>query len=373
MIKTDKFLYGGFAVVAVAGITAMLVSILSPQKQTVEETVETPQIKQPTLETASPIDEPPIAEYPYFYLDENGNKVFLTQEELDAGTNTKYEQELKRKEAERLAKEKSEKEWWESRKEWIERFPFEPTHHPEITYDPNVFDAKKPKPQEERDKAYKKMRDLVEKHGFLRYFYENRLRYTKEFEQLYDIVQEELGKEKADNPIILGRAFNALKAYHQANAQAPEAIYQKNARVALPRPPPPRQTSMLASLTPQQLEAYKDLPESERRAMTAELRASRSKEYVEQLRAHHSAPKYQIKDITWAERAESRKQIIIGNLCSHVQTDQPWMSQEQAREIRERLINEIPAEGFLEMGDAVFAYVHRYERELQPGDPLLIK
>lgn len=339
MIKTDKFLYGGFAVVAVAGITAMLVSILSPQKQTVEETVETPQIKQPTLETA-----PPIAEYPYFYLDENGNKVFLTQEELDAGT--EYEQELKRKEAERLAKEKADKEWWESRKEWIERFPFQPTYHPEITYDPNVFDVKKPKPQEERDKAYKEMRDLVEKHGFLRYFYENRLRYTKEFEQLYDIVQEELGKGKADNPIILGRAFNALKVYHQANAQDPEAIYRKNARIALPRPPPPRQTSILAGLTPQQLAAYKALPPNEKSAMTAELRYRLRKEFGEKLRAYHARPQYEIRDVTWGERTESRKEIIIGNLCSHVQTDQPWMSQEQARRIRERLINEIPAEGF---------------------------
>ena len=109
MTKLDKFLYGGFAAVAFAGIGAMLVSVFSLPKQTAKETVETPQIKQPTLETASPIDDPPIAEYPYFYLDENGNKVFLTQEELDEGT--EYEQELKRKEAERLAKEKSEKKW----------------------------------------------------------------------------------------------------------------------------------------------------------------------------------------------------------------------------------------------------------------------
>ena len=41
--------------------------------------------------------------------------------------------------------------------------------------------------------------------------------------------------------------------------------------------------------------------------------------------------------------------------------------------IRERLLNEIPAAGFLEMGKENLCYVSRYERELQPGDPLLIK
>ena len=44
MNKTDKFLYSGFAVVALAGIVAMLVSVFSPtqppQKQEEEETAE---------------------------------------------------------------------------------------------------------------------------------------------------------------------------------------------------------------------------------------------------------------------------------------------------------------------------------------------
>lgn len=75
-------------------------------------------------------------------------------------------------------------------------------------------------------KLTEKMRDMVENHGFPRYFYENGLRYTKEFEQLYDVVQEEVG-EKADNPIVLARTFRLLQRYHQAKAQHPEAIYRK--------------------------------------------------------------------------------------------------------------------------------------------------
>lgn len=49
------------------------------------------------------------------------------------------------------------------------------------------------------------------------------------------------------------------------------------------------------------------------------------------------------------------------------------MSKEQARTIQEHLINEIPGEGFLEMGKEGFAYSDKYMRELRHGDPLLIK
>ena len=57
MTKTDKFLYGGFAV-AIASLVAMLMAVFSPPKQIVEETVEPPQIEQPTMETTSTVNEP---------------------------------------------------------------------------------------------------------------------------------------------------------------------------------------------------------------------------------------------------------------------------------------------------------------------------
>lgn len=43
MSKTDKVLYGGFTVVALASLIAMLVFVFSPPKQA-EETVETPKL-----------------------------------------------------------------------------------------------------------------------------------------------------------------------------------------------------------------------------------------------------------------------------------------------------------------------------------------
>ena len=189
---------------------------------------------------------------------------------------------------------------------------------------------------------------------------------------MHAIITEEVG-EKAENTVMMGWAFNALKDYHQAMAKAPDAIYRKNAQVYQPQQPPQPPPSILDGLTPQQLAAYKALPGSVRREMTAELRASRSKEMRKRIEAFHAAQRYQTVDITWGEEAERRKDSIIGSLLRNVQPDQSWLLREQAMKIRDRLLNEIPAEGFLEMGKEVFSYSQKYKRELKPGDPLLIK
>ena len=367
MNKLDKLLYGGFAIVIIGGIAAMLVSVFSPQNPIVEEIAE-----QPPEEVELPPEEPtqPENDYVAYYLDDEGNKVFLTAE--DIAESEAYDEEFKRQEAERIAKEQAEKEWWESRQDWIDRFPFEPTHHPEIAYDPEAYDPSNLPPREERDEAYRQHRDLVHNHGFLRKFYESRLPYTEEFEQMYDIITEEVG-EKAENTVMMGWAFDVLKDYHQARANDPDAIYRKNAQVYQPQPSPQPPPSILDGLTPQQLAAYKALPGAVRREMTAELRASRSKEMRKRIKDFHASQRYQTVDITWGEQAEHKKDAIIGSLMRHVQPDQPWLSREQATKIQERLLNEIPGEGFLEMGKENLCYVHRYKRELKPGDPLLIK
>lgn len=135
MNKTDKFLYGGFAVALVGFVAMMLVSVFSPLKQSAKETAQPlPPPMKTIMPDGSPM--PPIPDgYAGYWVDDDGTLVYVTQEELDEG-----EEELKRKEAEeaeRIAREKAEKEWWESRQEWIERFPFEPTYHPEVTFDPH--------------------------------------------------------------------------------------------------------------------------------------------------------------------------------------------------------------------------------------------
>ena len=114
MNKLDKLLYGGFAVVLIGGIAAMLVSVFSPPKQA-EDIAE-----QPPVEEATPAKEPvqPENDYVAYYLDDEGNQVFLTAE--DIAESEAYDEEFKREEAERIAKEKAEKEWWESRQDWID-------------------------------------------------------------------------------------------------------------------------------------------------------------------------------------------------------------------------------------------------------------
>lgn len=107
MNKTDKLLYEGFAV----DIIVMLVSVFSPPKHA-EEIAETPKAEQPPIEAASsPADEPTQSENDYiaYYVDENGNKVLRTAE--DIAKSKAYDKEFKRQEAERIAQGKAEKKW----------------------------------------------------------------------------------------------------------------------------------------------------------------------------------------------------------------------------------------------------------------------
>ena len=375
MNKTDKLLYEGFGVVALAVIVAMLVSVFSPPKQTAEETVKTPRIE---VGTAKSINAP--NQMRQWRQGVENDRRQREQDEALAEflkNNPEIAKLIQAEEAEKQAKEEAErpeKEWWESRQDWVERFPFEPTHHPEITYDPTAYDPSRVRewPEEKKDDAYWKMLEMVDNHSFLRRFYESRLPHTEEFEQMHDIITEEVG-EKAENTVMMGWAFDVLKDYHLAKAKDPDAIYRKNAQVYQPQPPPQNPPSVLDGLTPEQLAAYKALPGAVRREMTAEIREERSQEMRKRIKSFHASQRYQTVDITWGERTEREKEYILGSLMRHVQPGQPWLSREQAIRIQERLLNEIPGEGFLEMSKENLCYVHRYKRELKPGDPLLIK
>ena len=63
---------------------------------------------------------------------------------------------------------------------------------------------------------------------------------------------------------------------------------------------------------------------------------------------------------------------LLYHKSEHNELEEPNMPEEQARALVDRLVNEIPADGFLEMNGNLH-YVHRYELELEPGDPLLIR
>lgn len=107
-----------------------------------------------------------------------------------------------------------------------EQFPFDPTHHSEISFNPTVYILNRLEkwPEERKGKEYWGMLRMIENRGFLRNFYESSVLYTEEFEKMYNIVKEELG-EKVVNPIMLGWTFESLKNYHHVKAQNPDAIY----------------------------------------------------------------------------------------------------------------------------------------------------
>ena len=367
MNKIDKLLYGGFAVVAIGVVAVMLVSILSSPKQIEEEAVEPPtppQTEQAPMETAAPVDDlvPPDG-YVGYYLDDDGNKVCLTEEEIAASD--AIEAEFKRKEEEQKAREKAEEEWWESRKEWIERFPFESTPHPEIKFDPTMYDSRKvfrgEWPEEKKDKAYRDMMRRVEHHSLLKMFYDSWVPYTEEFEQLHDIVQEELGE--VGSTVALAVTFRTLAKYHKAAQRDPDSVYRENVRVELPVP----EANELLEQEFVLGEDFFSLPEEGQQVYLAALLEPRRKAIRDQI-----DPPTERRDVTWREETEMLKECLLGPL-GDLQIDGERIPEEQALAIRERLINEIPAAGFLELPKVVFSSNTKYEFQLKPGDPLLIK
>lgn len=86
----------------------------------------------------------------------------------------------------------------------------------------------------------------------------------------------------------------------------------------------------------------------------------------------NNTQKYEVRDVTWAERTERLATLIIGPLVNQ-RIGWEGIPKEQAIAIRDRLINEIPSEGFLELPEVIWAYNGKYMGELKPGDPLLVK
>lgn len=243
----------------------------------------------------------------------------------------------------------------------MENFPFEPTYHQEIKYDPNVYNAKGSAhwPEEKKNKAFWDMKQRVENHGFLRNFYASYLPYTEEFEQMYNIIEEEFGE--VDDTITLGWTFNTLKNYHQAAQHDSNEIYRENVRVEIPNTLDPAIEEFTLG------DDFFNLPEEAKREYLSVLQQAYMENLAPELRVS-----YEVRDVTWGERSESLKRGIIGHLMDQ-KDDGQLMEESVARAIQERLVNEIPSQGFIEMGDERLCYVANYESELKPGDQLLIK
>lgn len=82
---------------------------------------------------------------------------------------------------------------------------------------------------------------------------------------------------------------------------------------------------------------------------------------------------HEVRGITWGERVENLKECILCPLMNPKENGRLEMKESVAMAIQERLLNEIPSKGFLEMGKEVFFFNSKYEAELKPGDPMLVK
>lgn len=276
-----------------------------PAAEVVEEEETSPSTEEPIDWQRSQQDQLQAASEAW----RQANEESAAEEARIARLAEEYKQELAAKAAAKAAKEKAEREYWADRKEWVENFPFEPTYHPELTYVP---------PQGEkwnvRDEDEEKMMFAVARHGFIRRFYENPLRYTRGFEMVVKIM-EEYGY--GNNPERISNVYNAVSGYYEKVAKATE---DPDGRV------------------PNNM-AFNERGYS-----------------------------------TWREKADRGYNVIVGNMRDHnrLLPGEELMPREIAVEIRERILTEIPEEEFTQY-QGWFAYKHDYEKDLKPGDPLLMK
>ncbi len=140
------------------------------------------------------------------------------QDQLVAGIreNQSRGQELRALEAEyarrgvdeEVRRQADEEAYWESRKDWVEQFPFEPSYHPSIVYDPDQINNHGGTPESLQ------MQRLLERYRFLSSFYhESPQRFSVGFERMHDILSE--AALEAD-PVIWGRIFSHLVEYHES-------------------------------------------------------------------------------------------------------------------------------------------------------------
>ncbi|MCS1417516.1 MAG: hypothetical protein M2R46_05271 [Verrucomicrobia subdivision 3 bacterium] len=167
-----------------------------------------------------------------------------------------------------------------------------------------------------RDPEEEKMMLAVDRHSFVKDFYENPLRYSKAFEMLVGILQE---YGYGNSPERLGNVYSSVRGYYDI---LPKAAEDPEGRV-------PGST--------------------------------------------HNKRGY----LTWQENFEIYYSGIVAHLMETHRNLLPGeepIPEEMAEEIRERILNEIPEEEFTKQpGLGTFAYNEDYKKELEPGDPLLMR
>ncbi|MCS1412489.1 MAG: hypothetical protein M2R46_00195 [Verrucomicrobia subdivision 3 bacterium] len=226
-------------------------------------------------------------------------------------------------EADRLAREAEEAER-KRRENWEKNFPFKPTYHPTLVHDPERYDANNPA----TFRGDPEMEMAVKRHSYMVCFFNNPQRFSVEFEQLYHLLGE---IDREDNPLVMGDVFSHLKDYHRARRFDPEALHSKKEW----RPYDPE----------------RDPPDPLRRGVSERVPVDGK--------------------TTWGDRANSFSNAIVGLLgLPEYWPDRELLDVHVAREMRDRLLREIPSENIGEQA-GFFGYDGDVQRSLKAGDRLL--
>ena len=266
--------------------------------------------------------------------DQPNKFAFSSKTSIDARNGIALYRRLQEQEARALETQNVEEATEKQRLEnWKANFPYKPTYHQTLTYDPSRYDPNNPA----TFTGDPEMETAVKNHGYMVAFYNNPQIYTAEFEQLYHMLKE---IDRADNPMITGDIFSHLRCYHQCKRRDQNALYSKKTYVPSTNEsdPPGKMVPVLVPIDGK---------------------------------------------TTWGDRTESYHAAIVGLLVrSKYWPDKELLDADMARAFRDRLINEIPSENLVKMqpiiqlpnGDiGAFAYHDSAEKALKSGDKLLIR
>jgi hypothetical protein len=266
--------------------------------------------------------------------EQSNNPSFNNKTSIDARNGIAIYRRLQEQEARALEKQNVEEATEKQRLEnWKANFPYEPTYHQTLKYDPSRYDPNNPA----TFTGDPEMETAVKNHGYMVAFYNNPQIYTAEFEQLYHMLKE---IDRAENPMITGDIFSNLRCYHQCKRKDQNALYSKKTYVPSTNEsdPPGKMVPVLVPIDGK---------------------------------------------TTWGDQAKSYHDAIVGLLVrSKYWPNKELLDADVARAFRDRLINEIPSENFVKMqpiihlpnGDiGAFAYHDSAEKALKPGDKLLIR
>lgn len=124
-----------------------------------------------------------------------------------------------------LIREKSEKAEAKWLANWKDNFPWKPTHDPAVRFNPDwpyqyrtgsrisdINDAEKQSLHEQWERRSRTDRYTRVYHSILKQFFQDEIRFSKEFEQCYHILKEH---GRGDNPALAVEIFQHLLQYHR--------------------------------------------------------------------------------------------------------------------------------------------------------------